>query len=114
MQGDRVQRILDLMRHVTADAADGGEARADIDLRGHLLEQLIQVVTQLAGTLLCAAELLTQQVQLGLHHPKFLGGFDRGRSAIIALRDAVDGLFDALDRAQHAIGGEHGEHNRKQ
>ena len=51
MQGDRVQRILDLVGDAAADPADGREAGRHIELRSHPLQQLFDIVLLLSGFL---------------------------------------------------------------
>ncbi len=73
MQRDRVQRILDLMRHAAGDAADRRQTRSHVELRRHAFQQLFNVVLHRGGFLARAAELLAQQVQLALDRREFLG-----------------------------------------
>src|SRR5579864_8177339 len=97
------------MGHAAADAADGGETRRHIELRGHAGDLVVEAALQQGVILARAAILLAQQVELAFERHKFgraMLGAARLLAVIIALGDAVDGGLNALERAQYAARGE--------
>ena len=61
-QGDGIQRILDLMRDASGKPANRRQARGDVQLRGHALEQQIHIVALQSGIFTRAPILLAQQI----------------------------------------------------
>ena len=66
-QFHRRKGILDFVCHPTADAADGGEAGRDVQLRGHAFHHVIEIVSERGGGFARARILVPEQIQLAFH-----------------------------------------------